>query len=106
MVDSPVISALRHGREKPWTGRFSQARALRLLHGAINYPLSTINFLLSAPQGSLNSRSLFIMATTPRRIVLKFGSGILANMRGTSLDDRQFRRLCAEIAELTKQGCE
>jgi glutamate 5-kinase len=46
------------------------------------------------------------MASTPRRIVLKFGSGILANTRGTSLDDRQFRRLCAEIAGLVKAGHE
>jgi glutamate 5-kinase len=46
------------------------------------------------------------MATTPRRIVLKFGSGILANRRGTSLDERQFHRLCAEIAGLVKAGHE
>jgi glutamate 5-kinase len=46
------------------------------------------------------------MASTPRRIVLKFGSGILANARGTSLDKRQFRRLCAEIAGLVKAGHE
>jgi glutamate 5-kinase len=46
------------------------------------------------------------MANTPRRIVLKFGSGILANTRGTSLDNRQFRRLCAEIAGLVKAGHE
>jgi glutamate 5-kinase len=46
------------------------------------------------------------MATVSKRIVLKFGSGILANARGTTLDDRQFRRLCAEIAGLVKQGHE
>jgi len=46
------------------------------------------------------------MATTPKRIVLKFGSGILANARGTTLDERQFRRLCAEIAGLVKSGHE
>ncbi len=44
------------------------------------------------------------MATTPRRIVLKFGSGILANARGTALDDRQFRRLSAEVSGLVKAG--
>ena len=44
------------------------------------------------------------MATKPKRIVVKFGSGILANARGTSLDTRQFRRLCAEIAGLVKAG--
>ena len=46
------------------------------------------------------------MARTPKRIVLKFGSGILANARGTTLDERQFRRLCAEIAGLVKSGME
>lgn len=46
------------------------------------------------------------MASTPRRIVLKFGSGILANTRGTSLDDGQFRRLCSEISGLVKEGHE
>lgn len=46
------------------------------------------------------------MARTPRRIVLKFGSGILANARGTTLDERQFARLCAEIAALVQGGCE
>ncbi|HEY3900645.1 MAG TPA: glutamate 5-kinase [Chthoniobacter sp.] len=40
----------------------------------------------------------------PKRIVIKFGSGILANARGTSLDVRQFRRLSAEIAELVEAG--
>jgi glutamate 5-kinase len=46
------------------------------------------------------------MATVPKRIVLKFGSGILANARGTTLDVRQFRRLCQEIAGLVKAGHE
>src|SRR5277367_6567983 len=46
------------------------------------------------------------MATPPKRIVLKFGSGILANARGTTLDERQFRRLCAEIGGLVKSGHE
>jgi glutamate 5-kinase len=40
------------------------------------------------------------MAATPKRIVVKFGSGILANARGTTLDDRQFRRFASEIAGL------
>jgi len=44
------------------------------------------------------------MASKPRRIVLKFGSGILANTRGTSLDERQFQRLCAEVAALVDAG--
>jgi glutamate 5-kinase len=46
------------------------------------------------------------MATMPKRIVLKFGSGILANARGTTLDERQFRRLCSEVAGLVKAGHE
>ena len=41
-----------------------------------------------------------------RRIVLKFGSGILANARGTTLDDRQIRRLCAEVAAVVQAGHE
>jgi glutamate 5-kinase len=32
------------------------------------------------------------------RIVFKFGSGILANQKGNTLDQRQFRRLAAEVA--------
>ena len=43
------------------------------------------------------------MAATPKRIVVKFGSGILANAKGTTLDDRQFRRFAAEIAGLVKE---
>jgi len=43
------------------------------------------------------------MAATPKRIVVKFGSGILANARGTTLDDRQFQRFAAEIAGLVKE---
>jgi glutamate 5-kinase len=46
------------------------------------------------------------MATTPKRIVVKFGSGVLANARGTTLDERQFRRFCAEIGGLVKGGHE
>jgi glutamate 5-kinase len=42
----------------------------------------------------------------PRRLVLKFGSGILANARGTALDARQFRRLAREIAALIDVGHE
>ena len=38
-----------------------------------------------------------------KRIVLKFGSGILANSRGTDLDQRQFARLAKEVAVLL--GC-
>lgn len=38
------------------------------------------------------------------RIVLKFGSGVLATPRGSGLDDRQFQRLTAEIAALVAAG--
>ncbi|MEO8351192.1 MAG: glutamate 5-kinase [Chthoniobacteraceae bacterium] len=41
-----------------------------------------------------------------RRLVLKFGSGILANLDGTALDDAQFERLCAEVAAVVKDGWE
>ena len=41
---------------------------------------------------------------SPRRIVLKFGSGILARARGSGLDEKQFQRLTAEIAGLVRKG--
>lgn len=40
------------------------------------------------------------------RIVLKFGSGILATVKGTTLDGRQFARLSREVAGLVAQGHE
>ena len=40
----------------------------------------------------------FSMATPPKRIVVKFGSGILASARGNALDERQFRRLDGAVA--------
>lgn len=40
------------------------------------------------------------------RIVLKFGSGILANPKGNTLDQRQFQRLTTEVAESVKKGHE
>ncbi len=40
------------------------------------------------------------------RLVLKFGSGILANPEGTTLDVGQFRRLASEIAETVRRGHE
>jgi glutamate 5-kinase len=44
------------------------------------------------------------MANHRKRIVLKFGSGILATPRGTNLDQRQFTRLTREIATLVESG--
>lgn len=38
------------------------------------------------------------------RVVLKFGSGILATLKGTHLDRRQFARLCREVAGLMEAG--
>lgn len=38
------------------------------------------------------------------RIVLKFGSGILASLKGTALDGRQFARLSREVAALMAEG--
>jgi glutamate 5-kinase len=46
------------------------------------------------------------MSSTKRRIVLKFGSGILAHARGSGLDEKQFRRLTAEVAALVADGHE
>lgn len=38
------------------------------------------------------------------RIVIKFGSGILAGRKGNSLDRPQFRRLCGDVAALVAAG--
>jgi glutamate 5-kinase len=46
------------------------------------------------------------MSIAPARIVLKFGSGILATPRGTNLDPRQFARLTREVAGLVSEGRE
>jgi len=45
-------------------------------------------------------------ATAYKRIVLKFGSGILATAKGTNLDQRQFARLAQEVAVLAGSGHE
>jgi len=41
-----------------------------------------------------------------RRILLKFGSGILTRPRANALDDKQFRRLTADVAQLIRGGCQ
>lgn len=46
------------------------------------------------------------MSQNSQRIVLKFGSGILATPRGTDLDQRQFARLTREVATLVESGHE
>ncbi|RYD77208.1 MAG: glutamate 5-kinase, partial [Verrucomicrobiaceae bacterium] len=43
---------------------------------------------------------------TDMRIVLKFGSGILANTQGNTLDENQFSRLTTEVAALVAAGHE
>jgi glutamate 5-kinase len=45
-------------------------------------------------------------ATAYKRIVLKFGSGILAIAKGTNLDQRQFARLAQEVSVLAGSGHE
>ena len=44
------------------------------------------------------------MSAFPKRIVVKFGSGILANADGNALDAAQFERLSAEVAALLQNG--
>jgi glutamate 5-kinase len=46
------------------------------------------------------------MSDKPRRIVLKFGSGVLASARGNALDEKQFKRIAAEISGLVRAGNE
>jgi glutamate 5-kinase len=46
------------------------------------------------------------MLASAKRIVVKFGSGILANATGNSLDQPQFERLSAEVAALLQAGYE
>ncbi len=46
------------------------------------------------------------MAARALRIIIKFGSGILTNPKGNTLDRRQFARLTAEVAALIRAGHE
>src|SRR2546421_457706 len=46
------------------------------------------------------------MHRKPRRILLKFGSGILTRPRANALDDKQFDRLTADVAQLVCGGFE
>lgn len=46
------------------------------------------------------------MAARSQRIIIKFGSGILTNLKGNTLDKKQFARLSAEVSALVKQGHE
>src|SRR5580698_7476519 len=55
---------------------------------------------------SLNFSALFhaLMADKRKRIVVKFGSGILTKPTRDGLHVSQIRRLTAEVAELTSSG--
>ncbi len=44
------------------------------------------------------------MASKRKRIVLKFGTGILSHGSGSKLNSRQIKRLVTEVAELVKAG--
>ena len=46
------------------------------------------------------------MDKKPSRILLKFGSGILTRRRANALDDKQFGRLTADVAQLVRGGCQ
>jgi len=46
------------------------------------------------------------MADKPKRIVMKFGSGILAKPDGSALETGQFTRFAAEVSALVKAGHE
>lgn len=46
------------------------------------------------------------MSTRRKRIVLKFGTGILTTPDGSALEKKQFRRLAADIAGLVRDGHE
>ena len=48
----------------------------------------------------------FQMSTSPRRLVIKFGSGILTRPGTAALDESQFANLCQAIAILRQQGHE
>ena len=44
------------------------------------------------------------MDSSPHRIVIKLGTGLLTEAGGTGLDVRQFRRLTYEVADLVQRG--
>ena len=46
------------------------------------------------------------MADKPKRIVMKFGSGVLAKTDGSALETAQFRRFASEVSALVKAGHE
>ncbi|HVU15642.1 MAG TPA: glutamate 5-kinase [Candidatus Didemnitutus sp.] len=46
------------------------------------------------------------MPARVQRLVIKFGSGILTNPKGNTLDRRQFARLSSEVAALVRAGHE
>src|SRR6266498_2259734 len=46
------------------------------------------------------------MSRKPRRILLKFGSGILTRPRANALDDKQFRHITPDVEHLVRHRCE
>ncbi len=44
------------------------------------------------------------MQQTPRKVVIKFGSGILTRRDGVALDDEQFEKLTRAVAGLVRKG--
>src|SRR5579862_8369976 len=61
------------------------------------------HFLLSPGAGF---RFVCCPCMATQRIVLKFGSGILARPEGNALDDGQFRNLAEAVAGLVKSGAQ
>ncbi len=61
-------------------------------------------FMVADTERRHRLRAPFSMSQSSKLIVLKFGSGILANRQGTSLDTRQFRRLAREVSALVAMG--
>ncbi len=62
-------------------------------------------FSVDNPRVNRNLQTLkFPMATRRKRIVIKFGTGILTASEGHSLDMPQIKRLVSEVAGLVKDG--
>jgi glutamate 5-kinase len=51
-----------------------------------------------------HERTRLRMSSKPKRILLKFGSGILTRSPANALDAKQFQRLTAEVAQLVRNG--
>src|SRR5450755_4621511 len=88
--------------EKP--PRETAAAFSRLKPPGANRPASRrLSLSIRRKSGMLAFR---FMSEKSKRIVLKFGSGILAKSDGSALEAGQFRRLAAEVSALVKAGHE